>query len=257
VRGERPCASCHFFAPLRREGTMYFLSKDCFACKTQGYWIVLNAGRDKYLCVTNGDLVSLGGRLHGWRGRRSEVSSSGESDIEADMLIASLMSNGIITSNAAEGKPFVESECPARGSAIQPAETDHQAKWLLLLATQFFFACAKADWNLRARRFSRIVENIERRRFRARSSGRMPDAVRKAALITLFKKLRPLYPRPYLCLFDSLALFEYLAINCSYPRVVFGVVGDPFQAHCWLQEGTVVLNDDLERVGKYTPILCI
>jgi hypothetical protein len=74
-------------------------------------------------------------------------------------------------------------------------------------------------------------------------------------VIAAFKNLRPLYPRPYLCLFDSLALLEFLASYGSFPRVVFGVVADPFQAHCWLQEGNVVLDDDLERVGRYKPIL--
>ena len=72
-----------------------------------------------------------------------------------------------------------------------------------------------------------------------------------------FEHLRPLYPRPYLCLFDSLALLEFLAAYHSYPRIVFGVVADPFQAHCWLQEGDVLLNDDLEQVGKYEPIMSV
>jgi Transglutaminase-like superfamily len=248
-----------FFTRLRFEAKMYFLSKDCFACKTQGYWIVLNATRDKYLCVTNDDLASIGGRLHGWRGRRSSASTRGEPDIEADMLIASLLSSGIITGNSVDGKPFVESECPMRGSEIPPARSERRMreKWSLLRAARFFIACLKADWNLRVRRFSRVVENIERRRSRAPSYGCVPDIDSQAALIVCFKKLRPLYPRPYLCLFDSLALFEYLAISGSCPQFVFGVVADPFQAHCWLQNDTVVLNDDLERVGKYTPILCI
>jgi hypothetical protein len=56
-------------------------------------------------------------------------------------------------------------------------------------------------------------------------------------------------------LFDSLALLEFLAVYRFFPRIVFGVVADPFQAHCWLQDDAVVLNDDLERLGKYQPIL--
>jgi hypothetical protein len=50
-------------------------------------------------------------------------------------------------------------------------------------------------------------------------------------------------------------MLEFLASYRFLPQVVFGVIADPFQAHCWLQEGNVVLNDDLERVGKYKPIL--
>jgi hypothetical protein len=74
-------------------------------------------------------------------------------------------------------------------------------------------------------------------------------------LIATFQLLRPLFPRPYLCLFDSLALFEFLAGHDCFPHLIFGVVADPFEAHCWLQAGTVVLNDNLERTGRYKPIL--
>jgi len=98
------------------------------------------------------------------------------------------------------------------------------------------------------------VAGLERRRRHACSTYDY-DAARISRLIAIFKLLRPLFPRPYLCLFDSLALFEFLAGYDCFPHLVFGVVADPFEAHCWLQAGTAVLNDDLERTGRYRPIL--
>ncbi len=38
---------------------------------------------------------------------------------------------------------------------------------------------------------------------------------------------------------------------------VFGVRTWPFAAHCWLQSGDRVLNDTLDRVGRYTPIMVV
>ena len=38
---------------------------------------------------------------------------------------------------------------------------------------------------------------------------------------------------------------------------VFGVRTWPFSAHCWLQIGDAVLDDDPERVGIYPPILAV
>ena len=35
---------------------------------------------------------------------------------------------------------------------------------------------------------------------------------------------------------------------------VVGVRTWPFEAHCWLQHGDVVLNDGAERVVAFTPI---
>jgi hypothetical protein len=122
---------------------------------------------------------------------------------------------------------------------------------------RFFLACARADWRLRKRKLRRTLARIEQRRIRSRSTAAVNDIQDIVGLMAAFKDLRPLYPRPYLCLFDSLALLEFLAGYHSFPRIVFGVVADPFHAHCWLQEGNMVLNDDLERIGHYKPILSL
>ena len=63
--------------------------------------------------------------------------------------------------------------------------------------------------------------------------------------------------RSYLCLFDSLALIHFLARFRVFPDWVFGVTADPFEAHCWVQTGGVVLNDTVERVSAFTPIMSI
>jgi hypothetical protein len=243
------------------ETTMYFLSKDCFVCNTQDYWIILSASRDKYLCVTHADLASIARRLHGWRDLGSIVEHFPQFGVEADAnaktdaLIASLTSNGVITSKPSEGKPFVECECPARDRAMEAFESNAPIEYPLFSVIHFFIACARVDWQLRTKQFSRTLARIERRRLRVPLSAGIHSVGLASRLIAAFKNLRPLYPRPYLCLFDSLAMLEFLASYRFLPQVVFGVIADPFQAHCWLQEGNVVLNDDLERVGKYKPIL--
>lgn len=38
---------------------------------------------------------------------------------------------------------------------------------------------------------------------------------------------------------------------------VIGVRTWPFMAHCWLQVGAVALDDDVERLIPYTPILVV
>jgi hypothetical protein len=235
---------------------MYFLSKDCFVRNTQDYWIILNARRDKYLCVTHGKLASIGHRLHGWQDP-SAAEHPSQFSSEADTLIDSLKSKGVITANSSDGKPFVESECAVCERGVENVEPDAPTKRPLFYVTRFFLACAKIDWHLRKKDLFRILARIERRRPQAPSSDAMSNVTHASTLIAAFKELRPLYPRPYLCLFDSLALLEFLARYRVFPRVVFGVIADPFQAHCWLQEGNVVLNDDLERVGKYKPILSV
>jgi hypothetical protein len=234
---------------------MYFLSRDCYVCNTQDYWIILSAKQDKYLCVTHGNLKSIGPQLYGWQDRcASEAPSRLQEENEA--LVASLKRGGIITDNPADGKPFAELEFVGRDSALEIRNAKNRFKISLILAVRFFFACGMVDWQLRQNKLSSVLKKIEGRRRRTRSTS-AADVSGSLKLLAVFNQLRPFYPRSYLCLFDSLALLEFLAAHRNLPKLVFGVVADPFQAHCWLQQGTVVLNDDLERVGRYKPILSV
>jgi Transglutaminase-like superfamily len=236
---------------------MYFLSKDCYVCNAQGYWIILNVSRDQYLCVTDADLTSIGAWIFGRQSRDEVLGKPQHLDPARESLIGSLLAKGVLTVNSDRGKAFVESENSASMTAAVCPEPLIPPISTLFCAAHFFWACAKIDWCLRHRKLALQLVKLERRKLRAGScTGVLEDPGAKK-LIAAFKHLRPFYPRPYLCLFDSLALLEFLAGYHSYPRIVFGVVADPFQAHCWLQEGDVLLNDDLEQVGKYTPIMSV
>jgi hypothetical protein len=237
--------------------TMYFLSKDCYVCNTQGYWIILNVSRDKYLCVTNADLTSIGSWMHGWQRSDDGLENPQHLDVARDSLIRSLLANGVLTIHSEDGKAFVESEHVASKAAAACAKPILSTKATVSYAAHFLFACAKMDWCLRKGKLALTLARIERRRRRAGPCTSALECSNATKLIAVFKDLRPLYPRRYLCLFDSLALLEFLAGYHSYPRIVFGVVADPFQAHCWLQEGDMLLNDDLERISRYKRIMSV
>jgi hypothetical protein len=234
---------------------MYFLSKDCFVCRMGCYWIILSANRDRYLCVAHAELVSIGDQLYGWPKQGDSMARPPPIGAETYKLVESLTINGIITSNPATGKPFAESEYPTPESHIEASGSTTSTRVPLFWSLRFFLACAKVDWQLRTKALSRTLARIERRRRRADSSSIVGKVPHVSRLIAAFQRLRPLYPRSYLCLFESLALLEFLAAYRFFPHVVFGVVADPFQAHCWLQDGSTVINDELERVGRYKPIL--
>lgn len=74
--------------------------------------------------------------------------------------------------------------------------------------------------------------------------------------IASYEKLRPLiFTARDQCLFDSLALIEWLAARGHYPHWVLGVKTHPFRAHAWVQQGDMVLNDHHEHVRRFQPIL--
>ena len=51
------------------------------------------------------------------------------------------------------------------------------------------------------------------------------------------------------------ALIEFLAGDGVAADWVFGVRAQPFQAHCWVEVGTLLLSDALECIRGFTPIL--
>lgn len=59
------------------------------------------------------------------------------------------------------------------------------------------------------------------------------------------------------CLTSSIAFIETGLRHSFDAELVFGVRSTPFAAHCWVQSGGVVLNDRIENVRPYSPILAI
>ena len=52
-------------------------------------------------------------------------------------------------------------------------------------------------------------------------------------------------------------MVQFLGAEGIHPDWVFGVKTEPFDAHCWVQHGEVVLNDAPDRVRQYSPILVV
>lgn len=73
----------------------------------------------------------------------------------------------------------------------------------------------------------------------------------------LFEHWAPFAPGQGECLYRAYLLRAYLATQGLGAAWVFGVRTWPFTAHCWLQCGDLVLDDDPDRISLYTPVLVI
>lgn len=78
-----------------------------------------------------------------------------------------------------------------------------------------------------------------------------------ARTIRAFEYARLLRTAADRCLPRSIALALCLASDGMRANVVVGVRLAPFGAHCWVQQGCDVLNDSVEEVLCYRPILVI
>lgn len=231
----------------------YHLSSSAFACRTPRSWYVLDIEHDSYLRIDGALFDSLLPLMQGCdrlaRSRDDVSRPVPESTLE---LALQLELRGILTTTGA-GRPVSASAVGIPVQSLLPKSRVNPT-WVTC-AGAFFLACIRADRALKNRTLAENVRRLrERKQVRATADFSL---VRAAQLVASFDALRPFYPRDYLCLFDSLALIEFLALYRLYPDWVFGVTDDPFQAHCWVQYGDCALNESIEFASAYTPIMAV
>ena len=83
------------------------------------------------------------------------------------------------------------------------------------------------------------------------------DAAASRSIAFAYRRAGMLFPTIDRCLPRSLALASTLARRGIECDLVLGVALGPFSAHCWVQKEGVVLNDSLEHVRNFTPILVV
>lgn len=227
------------------------MSVDTYACLADGHLVFSDIRSDKFRCLDRNNTEILLNVLPAFRATISPA-DHGENP-QARRITSALIDNGLLVCDGDVGKdpaPVmvprpVTSYLENADSTPSPGFRDRAA---------FFRACLRASWQLRFRSLRRTMLAVEQRR-KAHCVSTPVDEDEMRALTAAFHGLRPYYPRRYLCRFDSLALLEFLSGHQQYPVWVFGVKAEPFGAHCWIQHGACVLNDSLDHVRQFTPIM--
>jgi len=243
------CAHLRVFPP-------FFLRSHVFLSRAPRHWVILGVNRDKYLCVDRGQFEALGPWIRGWEASTAPNAPVAASPpTEATALADRLLSLQILSEHAPGAKDARATVYAHPSDAVDPdsSETLHRFWWAH--AGPFFLSCAKASRQLRKERFESIIASTKARKPCDPNAPAAFDIGRARPLLTVFDRLRWFYPRPYLCMFDSLALIHFLAHFRLHPDWVFGVKADPFEAHCWVQADGLVLNDTVGRVSGFTPIM--
>ena len=234
---------------------MYELAPYVFACTTGRNCMFLDLRRDQYVSIPRTRFAELGTEIYGWQ-LPPDHSHPRIPEMAAPGLAEELLAAGILRVH--------QTELPRPRISPPPAERDSRA-YTEFHATfrphpdhaRVLSALVWADYVLRNHTLFQVVERIATLRSRRRQIFSTNSAELAEQAVHLFYRARPWYPRNYLCLFDSLALLRYLCSRQLYANWIFGVREDPFAAHCWLQYGTLILNDYLDRARVYTPIMVV
>lgn len=220
--------------------------------------ILMDLERDKYVAVMPAQRLARW--VRGWPvGEPPAADSASNADGSADALVSQLLAHGMLVTDPHVGKPAVPVTTTRPQRSLVEFDLDARPKANALQLCRFGGSCLQAQLALKLRPIQSIVEAIRERKV-GREAAEPPgaDPVRLRSLVTSFARLRPLfYTLRSACLLDSLTLLHFLGAEGIHPDWVFGVKTDPFDAHCWVQQGEVLLNDIPDRVRQYSPILVV
>lgn len=211
------------------------LREDVFMAQADGLMIFLDLGGDRYFALSS----EVSARL------RSVIDANGEG-AEEDIV------RRLRQARAIAGPQHV-------GRRFAPTQTHEPRREVEIgrcgrLAAMAAAACRwRAERVLRRRHLADIIRRRNQERLGAIEQEPDQEAIVKAACA--FAAARALRGARNACLKEALALLYYLGPRARAADWVFAVKGAPFAAHCWIQLGDIVLNDSVENVCAYTPIM--
>lgn len=204
----------------------------CFA-NVEDDTVMLDLQTDGYFC-----LVGLADHLH--------IRSDGSLSTSDEAVVALLIDNGLVQTGAGERRPrHAALPRPVRTSRSHAAVNPTPREIADFLAATLYAAVAFPKRGLK----TLIGSLSDHPPTRPRCD---EDAIRRAVL---FDRWLPWTPFQGRCLYRAYTLRRFLRAGGLDARWVFGVRTWPFAAHCWLQIDDLLLDDDLDRVGLYTPIM--
>jgi hypothetical protein len=228
----------------------YALARHVFVCMQGEHVVFLDVRQDRYFALEAAITSGLGQLVSGWP--VASLDSAGTSD----SVLSLLMEKGILIDTHNDGKDAAPVDVPVCRIELVADTFDESPRVGLRAMFRFVRAAFIARLLLKNRSLEYVVERARVRRERRSTSPRAFDARRAHDLVARYAALRPFFfSAKDACLLDALALSEFLAAYRLFPRWVFGVQARPFAAHCWLQDDDVVLNDTIEHVKRYTPIM--
>jgi len=238
----------------------YLLAQHVYPCVSGQHVVLMDLERDKYVAVVPAHRLARW--VRGWpvgAVQATESPHNDNADGGADALVSQMLAHGMLVSDPRVGKPAVPVTTVRPQRGLVEFDLDVRAKAGAAQLWRFGRSYLKAQLALKLIPIQSIVEAVRDRKARRAARGaRQADPARLRSLVTAFVRLRPLfYTLQSACLLDSLTLLHFLAGEGFHPDWVFGVKTEPFDAHCWVQEGEVLLNDAPDRVRQYSPILVV
>lgn len=206
--------------------------------RVQGQLVFLDVERDRYFGL-GGEAAQLFSACCGTAGR----------DLDPEER-AQLLATGLVEEAERGARPTAAcAEIPLTSLFELPGERPRPS---FLAAVEIAGRLIPIRRALARTGIARRLRRIEAMKARLLPARRQADPI---PLARRFNAARPLVPVAPSCLSDSLACLEFLLSRGASAELVFAVKLSPFAAHAWVQTHDLILNDQVDYVGEYTPVL--
>jgi hypothetical protein len=227
-----------------RERTMtYSLGKMWSFCEVGQETILMDTARDRYLALPPAIKLSF---------RKLRLGHPLE--VMDQEPLQYLVKEGVIVPGNT-GHPITP--CALNSSPLYHFVPDDNSKCSTLDLIRASAHLVLARYGISRFGFSEILATIVGDRAELRRMSLEQSAERARQIAAAFYKLNAFVTHHDQCLLRSVAMIRALTSVGVSAEMVFGVAARPFRAHCWVQYEAYILNDTLEGIQNYTPILVI
>jgi hypothetical protein len=235
------------------------LHRDVYACRTDDGAVFMDLRTGEYSALDLATTNIIAARIEGWIG--SDGATAGENialdDRAREEILDSLTNDLSVLTNSRElGKP---ADLPVMRQTESIPFKGNLIPWPRIRACHLALFCRaylRTLFDVKFRSIAATIRRIRERKLR-HERGAKPGLA-TLELVRIYRALRPfLYTAKDRCLFDSIALIEFLANFGVFPDWVIAVRTRPFAAHSWVVYGDLILNELLEKAEEFYPILVV
>ena len=234
----------------------YYLANHVHIARYGENLLLLDLRRDDYSHIKLAHALALFEWADGQAAAMERFAAT-DNDGDVESTLNDMLSAGVVVASGAEGK---RAATPATSMPTTTFLDDQVTNSIGMSPIDMirYFSSARmaAGWQKRWSMLQ-IVQFIQGRKAGLRAKQPTFDVERARGVARKYETLRVFYPKPFVCLYDSLALLEFMAHYRLYPQWVYGVRTHPWGAHCWLQHEDTVINDLTEEVCSFTPIMAV
>ena len=227
----------------------YWLNPNIHFCLCDDALIFLDVARDRYF--------RFSGKQRDWFESIRTARASQELGGPAAGFAERLVAKQILSPDRQSGKPLT-APCFAPPSACLSQLTGAATPSRILPTARDMAIAAVSSWWLEHMcDFKDVVARVGRWKLRA-ARNPTPSLEQVLVLASRFHAMTPYFFSTHdACRFRSLALIRFLTGFGIQADWVFGVRLCPFGAHCWVEYNGVILNEDLDTVIEFRPIMSV